>query len=244
MSPRKTFATAGRVLKQLRHDPRTIGLIMVVPSVLLVTLRYVFNTHTRTFDAFAPLMLGIFPFTIMFLVTSIAMLRERTAGTLERLMTLPMGKLDLLVGYAIAFAILALAASGVASVVVLGLLQVSVPGGTAPILLTAMLAGVLGMALGLFLSAFARTEFQAVQFLPATIFPQLLICGLLVARDQMAYVLQWVADVVPLTYIVEAMKQIMAYSGWTHELLKDFAVVGCFILGALVLGAITLRRQE
>ena len=244
MSPKKTFATALRVLRQLHHDPRTIGLIMIVPSLLLIILRYVFNDNIWTFDKFAPLMLGIFPFTVMFLVTSIAMLRERTEGTLERLMTLPMGKLDLLFGYAIAFAVLALAASGIASMVVLGFLGVTVPGGTLPILLTALLAGLLGMSLGLFLSAFARTEFQAVQFLPATIFPQFLIGGLFVPRDQMAVLLQWLADIMPLTYIIEAMKEITTSPGWSHELIKDFIVACCFVIGALILGAVTLRRQE
>ena len=244
MSPKKTLATAGRVLRQLRHDPRTIGLIMVVPSLLLVILYYVFDHDKQTFDRFAPQVLGIFPFTVMFLVTSIAVLRERTGGTLERLMTLPMGKLDLLLGYALAFAVLALLASGMASVVVLGFLGVTVLGGTIPILVTAMLAGLLCMALGLFLSAFARTEFQAVQFLPATIFPQFLICGLFIPREQMARVLQWIADVMPLTYVAEAMRQITTHSSWTSELSKDLLIVAAFGIGALLLGAVTLRRSE
>lgn len=244
MNPKKTLATALRVLRQLRHDPRTIGLIMVVPSLLLIILYYVFNDNKRTFNNFAPQVLGIFPFTVMFLVTSIAMLRERTAGTLERLMTLPIGKLDLLLGYALAFALLALAASGMASLVVLGFLGVTVVGGTLPILITAMLAGLLGMALGLFLSAFARTEFQAVQFLPAVIFPQLLIGGLFVAREHMARFLQWLADIMPMTYIVEAMKQTTTHGGWPHEFVKDLIVVACFGIAALLFGALTLRRQE
>jgi ABC-2 type transport system permease protein len=243
MSPHKTLATAGRVLRQLKHDPRTVALIMLVPSILLIILRYVFNSKLF-FDSFAPLVLGIFPFTILFIVTSIAMLRERTVGTLERLMTLPMGKLDLLLGYALAFAVLALAASGLASLVVLGLLGVTVMGGTLPVLIVAILAGLLGMALGLFLSAFARSEFQAVQFMPAFVLPQLLICGLFVPREQMAKILQWLADIAPLTYVTDAMKQVTNHAGWTTTLSHDLIIVAGFGIGALILGAATIRRQE
>lgn len=243
MSPHKTIATSIRVLRQLKHDPRTIALIMIVPSMLLLILRYVFNSKAQ-FSHFAPLVLGIFPFTVLFIVTSIAVLRERTAGTLERLMTLPMGKLDLLIGYAQAFALLALAAASLASLVVLGWLGVSVAGGNVEVLLVAVMAGLLGMALGLFLSAFARTEFQAVQFMPAFILPQLLVCGLFVPREHMAKVLQWFADVAPLTYIADAMKQVNTHSGWGHGLIKDLIIIAAFIIAALILGALTLRRQE
>jgi ABC-2 type transport system permease protein len=243
MNPKKTLATAGRVLRQLKHDPRTIALILFVPSILLVILRYVFNEEAQ-FDHLAPLVLGIFPFTVLFIVTSIAMLRERTTGTLERLMTLPLGKLDILFGYGLAFAVLALLSSGLASFIVLGLLGVTVAGGTVSVLLVAIIAGLLGMALGLFFSAFARSEFQAVQFMPAFVLPQFLICGLFVPREHMAQVLQWIADVVPLTYIVEAMKQIATNANWTGELTKDLIIVICYGIAALILGALTLRRQE
>ncbi len=244
MSPRRTFATAGRVLRQLHHDPRTIALIVLVPSVLMVVLRYVFNDTTALFSNFAPQVLGVFPFIVMFLVTSIATLRERTTGTLERLMTMPLAKLDLLLGYALAFASLAIIQGVVAGSITLGWLGVTVQGGAGRMLCVAALAGLLGMALGLFLSAFARSEFQAVQFLPAFVFPQLLTCGLFVARDQMAAPLRWFADVMPLTYIIDAMKQVSGYDGWTHDLVLDLVIVAAFALGALVLGAATLRRSR
>ncbi len=244
MSPRRTLATARRVLEQLRHDRRTIALILFVPTVLMVIMRYVFNDATSTFSHLAPMVLGIFPFTVMFVVTSVATLRERTAGTLERLMTLPMGKLDLLLGYALAFAGLTVVQGAIASGVTLGLLGVSVDGGADRVLLVATLSGLLGMSLGLFLSAFARSEFQAVQFLPAFALPQLLVCGLFVARDQMAMPLQWFANVMPLTYIVDGMKQVTNNVLWTSDLTRDLAIVTGFIVGALLLGAVTLRRSQ
>lgn len=240
----KTLATAGRVLKQLRHDHRTVALIFIMPPILITILKYVFNGQPQIFDRIAPLILGIFPLVIMFVVTSVATLRERSGGTLDRLMTMPAGKLDFVFGYALAFALLALVQALIASAVVLGLLDVTVQGGTLAVIIGAVLAALLGAALGLFTSAFARSEFQAVQFMPAFILPQLLVCGLFVPREQMAKVLQWFADVMPLTYSVDAMKHVAQNSIWTDTLTKDLVVVAGFGIAALILGAATIRRQE
>ncbi|HVU59840.1 MAG TPA: ABC transporter permease [Candidatus Saccharimonadales bacterium] len=244
MSPRRTVATAGRVLAQLRHDPRTLALVFLVPCVLLVLVRYVFDGQQLVFNQFAPLVLGIFPLTVMFLVTSIATLRERTAGTLDRLMTMPITKLDFLLGYALAFSLIALVQACLASTVVLGLLGVPVAAGTVPVLIGAMLAAFLGTAFGLFVSAFATSEFQAVQFMPVFIFPQLLTCGLFVARDHMAKALQWFADIMPMTYSVDALRQITTRASWDTTLTKDFLIVAVYALAVLVLGSITIRRRD
>ncbi len=244
MSPGRTLATATRVLRQLQHDPRTLALIFLVPCVLLVLVKYIFQGQSDTFNHFAPLVLGVFPLTVMFLVTSIATLRERTIDTLDRLMTMPLSRLDFVLGYALAFSLVAFVQACLASWVVLGLLRVPVAAGTLPVLVGAVLAAFLGTAFGLFVSAFASTEFQAVQFMPAFIFPQLLTCGLFVPREQMARALQWFADVVPMTYSVDALRQISLHAGWGSTLLRDFAVVVAYGLVVLGLGAITIRRQE
>ena len=243
MSLAKTFATAGRVLKQLRHDPRTLGLLFVVPSLLIIILKYVFNGPAVVFDHLAPMLLGIFPMVMMFLITSIATLRERRSGTLDRLMTMPVSKLDFILGYALAFSLVALVQAIITTTVILGLLNVTVLGGSLATVAGAVFAALLGTALGLFSSAFATTEFQAVQFMPAFIFPQLLVCGLFVAREQMAKPLQWFANVMPLTYSVDAMKQVTAQSAWTLTHTKDLLVVFGFTVAALILGSITIRRQ-
>src|SRR5882757_6927266 len=113
MNPTLTLATMRRVLLQLRHDPRTVALLVVMPSLLMLLLRYVFDSEAR-FSAIAPALLGIFPFLLMFLVTSITTLRERSSGTLERLMTTPTARIDILLGYAITFGLVALASVAVA----------------------------------------------------------------------------------------------------------------------------------
>lgn len=244
MSGRKIFATARRVLAQLRHDPRTIALIMVVPCLLILLLKYVFDKQPRVFGNVAPMILGIFPLLMMFLITSIATLRERKSGTLDRLMTMPISKLDFIFGYALAFSLLALVQACVVSLVTLGLLGVTVLGGTIPVLISAVVAALLGTSLGLFVSAFATSEFQAVELVMPILMPQILLCGLFAPRGAMAQVLQWLSDIFPLTYSVDAMKQLTIHAGWTGALTRDLLiVVGCAVL-ALILGSVTIRRQE
>ncbi len=247
MSPAKTLATTRRVLTQLRHDHRTLGLLFVVPIVLIVLLKYVFEGEPGLFDHIAPLLLGIFPMIMMFLVTSIATLRERRSGTLARLLTMPVGKFDFIAGYALAFSLIALVQALLASFVMLGVLNVNVEGGALPTIFGALTAAFLGTSLGLLVSAFARSEFQAVQFMPAFLFPQLLTCGLFVPREVMARPLQLFADIMPLTYSVDAMKQVttqMLCIAWSSIYLQDVLIVIGYALAALILGSITIRRRS
>jgi ABC-2 type transport system permease protein len=242
MSPRITLATARRILTQLRHDHRTVALLLFVPTLLMVLLRYVFESELA-FDRVAPALLGIFPFVVMFLITSIATLRERTSGTLERLMTMPIGRLDLLFGYALAFGLVSIVQVGLAATVAVTWLGLDVAGSLWTLLLIAILDALLGTALGLFVSAFARTEFQAVQFMPLVVLPQVLLCGLFVPRDEMATALEWLSNVLPLSYAVDAMTEVTSTAEVTGDLVRDLLIVaGCGIL-ALVLGAVTLPRR-
>jgi ABC-2 type transport system permease protein len=242
VSIRITLATAARVLRQLRRDHRTLALVLFVPAVLMVLFRYVFDGQPATFDRVGPPLVGIFPFVTMFLVTSIAMLRERTTGTLERLMSLPLAKLDLLLGYGLAFAAVAVVQASLTALVSYGLLGLDTAGPAWLIVVFAVANAVLGMAFGLFLSAFAQTEFQAVQFMPAFVVPQILLAGLLVPREKMARVLELLSDVLPMTYAYDALAKAAA-DELDGRLAFDAAFIGGFIVLALVLGATTLRRR-
>jgi len=243
LRPRATLATAGRVLRQLRHDPRTVVLLLVVPCVLEILLKYVLDGQPFTFSRIGGPLLGLFPFITMFLVTSITMLRERTTGTLERLMAMPIAKLDLLLGYGIAFGAVAAVQAVLTTTVAFGLLDLSSTGSEADVVVFAIANALLGMSLGLFVSAFANTEFQAVQFLPATVFPQLLLCGLLVPRDQMADVLDAASSALPLTYAYEGLSRVTTGPGFDGTAWRDLAIVLAVTLLALALGATTLRRR-
>jgi ABC-2 type transport system permease protein len=241
MSARITAATAVRVLQQIRHDRRTIALLLIVPSVLLFLLSEMLGEVQ--FDRLGAPMLGMFPFITMFLVTSIAMLRERTTGTLERLMTMPLAKLDLLGGYGIAFALLAAVQALVTSAFVFFVLGLDTPGARGLIIFLAVLDAVLGSALGLLASAFASSEFQAVQFMPAFVLPQILLCGLLVPRDQMAGWLDAIASVLPLTFAFEALDAVAVDGSGLGGVGDEIAVLAAMAAVAIGLGALTLRRR-
>jgi ABC-2 type transport system permease protein len=243
VSTRVTAATAARVLTQLRRDPRTVALLLAVPCVLVILLKEVFAGRPAVFQSIGGPLLGLFPFISMFLVTSITMLRERVSGTLERLMTLPLHKLDILLGYAIAFALFAAVQVTLVSVVAFGLLDLRVAGPKWAVVLLAVGNAVLGMSLGLFVSAFATTEFQAVQFMPALVFPQLLLCGLFVAREDMAQWLQVVSAVLPLTYSYDALAKVSAGGPYGARFVADVAVTAGATVLFLALGAATLRRR-
>jgi ABC-2 type transport system permease protein len=246
---RLTGVTAGRVLRQLRHDHRTMGMLLVLPSALLGLLYLLWKDlpsppgQRSQFDQVGLTMLAIFPFVVMFLVTSIAMLRERTSGTLERLLTTPLSRLDLLLGYGLAFGLAAALQAVVTVAVATTLYDLDVAGPLWLVVLIAVVDAVLGVALGLLASAFARSEFQAVQFMPVIVLPQFFLCGLLVAREQMAGWLRTISDVLPLTYAVDALARVGRLSTADGRLWVDVAVVAGAALLALALAAATLRRR-
>ncbi len=236
-----TLATARRLLAQLRGDPRTIALLLVVPLVLLGLLKLLLAEDEQTFQRVGAPLLGIFPLVVMFLVTSVTMLRERTSGTLERLMTLPLRRGDLIGGYALAFALVAAVQATLASAFALIVLGLEVDGSSAALIGIAIINAELGMAFGLGLSSFATTEFQAVQFMPAFILPQFLLCGLLVPRDSMDPALRLISDLLPMTYAYQALADLSAGDG-SGAAANAAVTLGFCVLG-LALGALTLRRR-
>jgi ABC-2 type transport system permease protein len=240
---RTLTATAARVLGQLRRDPRTVALLMLLPTVLLVLVRYTFDARPEVFQRAGLPLIGIFPLVSMFLVASIAMLRERRSGTLERLMALPTTKLGLLLGYAAAFAAVAAAQSLLTLFVGVGLLGLDVAGPLWLAMLVAVANALLGMAMGLSLSAFATTEFQAIQFMPAFVLPQFLLCGLLADRSDMARPLELLSNVMPVTYAYDALRGVADQPGVHAAELRDLAITATLAVVALLAGAVTLRRQ-
>ena len=238
-----TLAGAGRVLRPVRRDHRSPIMLLPLPALLVTVLWWMYSeVPGGLFDRIGPALLAIFPFFVMFLVTSVTTLRERSSGTLERLLAMPMGRGDFLVGYAVAFALLAAVQSLLAVGVSVGLLGLAIDGPVWLLGVVAVADAGLGTALGLFVSAFARTEFQAVQFMPAVVVPQILLCGLLVPRDAMPRALEVIGDVLPLSFAVDAM-QSLTVPGDTGDVWRDVAVVVAWAVVVLMLGAATLQRR-
>ena len=241
MSARLTWATAGRVLSQVRHDPRTIAILLLLPCLLLWLISWMFE-GTPVLDQIGPLLLGMFPLIVMFIVTSVATLRERTSGTLERLMASPIGKGDLIAGYAVAFGLLAVVQAVVLTSFTVGVLGMDAQGALGVIMLVAVLDAILGSTLGLAASALARTEFQAVQLMPVILLPQLITCGLIIPRSAMPTVLEAISRVLPLTYGIDALQR-LATGATLTDVRGDVLVIVGFIAFAVVVGATTLRRR-
>ena len=251
MTARITLAIASRVLTQLRRDRRTLAMLVVLPCLVLTLLWWMFEGGVNLgagFNALGPPLLALIPFIVMFLVTSVTTLRERSSGTLERLLAMPTGKGDFLGGYALAFGLVAAVQSTLAVLLSVSLLGLEVSGPVWMLVVVAVADAVLGSALGLFVSAFARTEFQAVQFMPLLVIPQILLCGLFLPRAAMPPVLEAISNLLPLSYAVDAMASVSgtassAFGGVDASVWRDLAIVAGFAVAALALGAATLRRR-
>jgi ABC-2 type transport system permease protein len=242
VNPSRTLATAGRVLRQLAHDPRSIVLMLVAPSLLVGLFAWLFSDQDGVFNQFGAPILGLFPFIVMFLITSITTLRERRSGTLERLMTTPVGKGDIIVGYALAFGLMAVLQAVITVTFAVGVCGLDVDGPLWQLGLVAVVDALLGTSLGLLASAFARTEFQAVQFMPLLVFPQIILGGLFMPRDQMPDVLYAISDWLPLSYAIDTITAVTAGDdGW--DVYRPLLVVVAFTVGCLVLASLTLRRR-
>lgn len=249
LSPQAYLATTGRILRQLAGDHRSVAMILVVPSLIITLMYFMFqNAPLRTgtpppFNNACLIMLGVFPLIVMFLITSITMQRERASGTLERILTTPLRRLDLLAAYGTAFSIAAAAQATMACVVAFWLLGFDTAGSPGLVIVIAIVNAVLGVGLGLLCSAFARTEFQAVQFMPLVIVPQLFLCGIIVPRDVMPNWLQWISNAMPASYALEALREVGAHPDLTAVAARDIAIVSAFAVVALCLAAVTLRRR-
>lgn len=242
MNAGRTLATAGRVLGQVRHDPRTLALLVVVPSLLIGLIAWIF-TDTPVFSEIGPAMLALFPFIVMFLVTSITTLRERRTGTLERLLSMPLGKADFILGYTLAFALLAIVQSVAAVGFAVWVCGLTIDGSVWLLLAVAVVDAVLGTTLGLLASAFARTEFQVVQFMPALVFPQILLGGIFLPRDSLPDALHIISDWLPLSHAIDALNAVANDSHDAAWVGGQLLIIGAFAVGAIVLGSITLNRR-
>ena len=241
MNLQRLFSTARRVVQQLLHDPRTIAMLLLSPCLLMTILKFVYNSQPEIFQHVAGSMLGVFPMLVMFLITSVATLRERVSGSLERLMISPLSKVDFIGGYAIAFGLASFIQATFVSSYAIWILGLNVHGSQFSLIMVAILDALIGLSLGLMFSTFARTEFQALQFMPAILLPQLLISGLLVPRDQMPRLLHDLSNLLPLSYAIDATKKILDGQG---SVTHDSLIIAFFIVIILGCGSFTLKRQS
>ncbi|MDP7702189.1 ABC transporter permease [Mycobacterium sp. TY815] len=242
-------ATTARILRQVAADHRSVAMILVVPVLVITLMYFMFQNAPHRPGSPSPfnnaclIMLGLFPLFVMFIITSITMQRERSSGTLERILTTPLRRLDLLMAYGTAFSIAAAVQAIVACVVSFWLLGFSTAGAPVWVFVIAIDNAVLGVGLGLLFSAFARTEFQAVQFIPLVMVPQLLLAGVIVPRAAMPGWLEWISNLLPASYALEALQQVGIHTALSDTAVRDMLVVLAFAVASLCLAAATLRRR-
>lgn len=230
-------------------DHRSVAMILVVPVLVITLMYFMFQNAPHRPGSPSPfnnaclIMLGLFPLFVMFIITSITMQRERSSGTLERILTTPLRRLDLLMAYGTAFSIAAAVQAIVACVVSFWLLGFSTAGAPVWVFVIAIDNAVLGVGLGLLFSAFARTEFQAVQFIPLVMVPQLLLAGVIVPRAAMPGWLEWISNLLPASYALEALQQVGIHTALSDTAVRDMLVVLAFAVASLCLAAATLRRR-
>lgn len=241
MNTSRTLATSTRVLQQFARDHRSVALMLVAPSLLVGLFAWLY-TNTGAFNEVGLVLLALFPLVVMFLITSVTTLRERRSGTLERLLTTPMSKVDFIVGYALAFGLAAVMQAVITVLLAVYAFGLEVAGALWQLGLVTVANALTGTALGLLASAFARTEFQAVQFMPVLVIPQIIVGGIFMPRDQMPQVLHAISDWLPLSHAIDAVNAVSAGAeGW--DVYGPLLIVAAFIVGSLVLAALTLRRR-
>lgn len=202
---RGALPIAHRILISLRGDRRTLGLVLVVPALVI----YLFSEVFPTAAAVAPVLLGVIVFVLTYILTAIGFLRERTAGTLDRILVSPISRIGVVSGYVLGFGVLAT----VQSIVLLGsavyFLDIEFQHGVVLFFVVELLGALTALGLGILLSLFAENEFQALQFMPIAIGPQIILGGTFVPIEKLPDYLELVARVMPITYILQAMEYVV-----------------------------------
>ncbi len=237
----QTFTIAGRIIHQLIRDRRTMALIVVVPLVVITLIGLSFPEGT-VLDYIAPAMLATLALFFSFLLTGISFLRERSQGTMERLMASPVSRIDIVFGYLFGFFIFALTQTLIILLFTIYVLDVNYSGDLWQIFVFQIVVIIGSVNLGIFLSTFARNEFQMVQFIPLIIVPQMFLCGVIWPVEQMPDYLQWLSKVLPLTYAVDGLRDIMLAGKNLLDVWVELAVLIGFAVVISVVAALTIRR--
>ena len=242
MAPYRTLAIARRIVAQILRDHRSLGLIVLAPVVVMSLVGFSFWDQRAVLDRVAPALMAVFALFFTFMLTGVSFLRERAQGTLERLLTTPVGRLDILVGYLLGFFLFAAAQSLVILLFTVLALRISYQGSLWEIFVLLMLLTVVAVNLGIFISTFARNEFQVVQFIPLVLAPQIFLSGVILPVDQMPGYFQAIATVLPLRYAVDALTDMMLRGQGLTDVGLELGVLAGFAVALLALAAATVRR--
>lgn len=238
-----TLTLASRVMMQIIRDRRTIGLIIMAPLIIATIAGFSISNKMMLNNA-APGILATLILFFGFLITGISFLRERTQGTLERLMAAPVTRMDIVAGYLLGLLLFALLQTLIMFFYMVYVLDVTYRGDLWQILIFQIIIGIVAVSMGTFFSAFARNEFQMIQFIPIVIVPQVFISGLFIPVKELPVVLEWAAKFMPLTYGVEGIKALMLQGQNLADVGRDIGILAAFAAGFLILASLTLRKSS
>ncbi len=241
MLPSHAFIIAGRVIRQFARDRRTMALLVIVPLVVMTLIGLSFPEE-GVLDYIAPALLATLALFFSFLLTGVSFLRERSQGTMERLMVSPSSRLDIVFGYLFGFFVFALTQTLIIVLFTIYVLEVNYYGDLWQIFIFQIVVIAGAVNLGIFLSTFARNEFQMVQFIPLIIIPQIFLSGVIWPVEQMPNYLQWLSAALPLTYAVDGLRDIMLAGKSLLDVSFELVVLVGFAAITSILAAITMRR--
>ena len=242
MSRDRTSAIAERLVRQIVKDRRSIGLIIVAPVIVMSLVGFSLTEQRATLDRLAPALMAVFVLFFTFILTGVSFLRERAQGTLERLMTTTVGRADILLGYLLGFMAFATVQTIVILLFTIFVLRIDYQGNIFEIGAVLMLVVIVAVSLGIFISTFARNEFQVVQFIPIVFVPQVFLSGVIIPVDQMPAVMEGISNALPLTYAVKGLREIMLQGHGLTEVWPELGVLAAFGVSLLAAAAVTLRR--
>ena len=242
MSIDRVLAITERIIRQILRDRRSIGLLILGPLIVMSLVGFSLYEQRAILDRVAPGLLAVFVLFFTFILTGVGFLRERAQGTLERLQTTLVGSFDIMLGYMLGFLIFAIVQTAVILVFTIFALRIEYVGSLWEIGVVLFLLVTVAVSLGIFISSFANNEFQVVQFIPIVLAPQIFLSGVIIPVEQMPALFEWLSVVLPLTYAVEALREIMLLGTDLTTLWLNLAVIAAFSVALLAAAVATLRR--
>jgi ABC-2 type transport system permease protein len=237
-----SLTVAVRILQQLKHEKRTLALMLIAPIAMLTLVYFIFSDASPmiSFDAVGAAFLGVIVYFFVFLVAGINLLDERTTGMLGRLLVTPIRRWELVTGYFTGFGTVAVVQSALLSLFYIYILDVTMQGSFLLALFIIMLAAFNALTLGMLLSSVANNQFQMVQFIPLVIIPQIIFCGLF----PMTGVWDKVAHCMPLYYIARSLRNVVLYGKGFTAIWTDLAIVAGMAALFAVLNILVLKKHR
>ena len=238
----RTIAITKRIVRQIIHDHRSIAMIFIAPLIVMSLVGASFNKNPELLNFIAPALICTFVLFFTFILTGISFLRERAQGTLDRLLTTPVGRADIMFGYSLSFFFFAFIQSNIILFFTIFVLDISYQGEIWHMFVVVILMAIVAVNLGVFISTFAKNEFQVIQFIPLLLAPQIFLSGVIQPVENLPDPLQNISVILPLTYGVEGLRLIMIDGSNLSQASSEILALVVFAIVFVSLATLTIKR--